>query len=86
MAHDKNVPFIKAINYLLYISSVFGLVCYSFTEYYRKKVLVNTVIGNVWAICSLILFVGVYHHIMAAIYFDGKFDSGRFSRHFNRFS
>lgn len=78
MAQNRKVEFIKSFNYLFYVSKMFGLVCYNFADYYHKKMLANSIIGNVWTISSLVTFVVVYHHIVARIYFDGKsFDSGK---------
>lgn len=78
MAYNRKVEFKTSFNYLFYVSKMFGLVCYNFADYYHKKVLANSIIGNVWSISSLVISVVVYHHIVASIYFDGKsFDSGK---------
>lgn len=74
---EPKIEFIKSLNYLFYVSKVFGLVCYTYVDYYRNKVLVNTILGNVWSVMSLVVFGCVYHYIVAGIYFDGKsLDSG----------
>lgn len=75
--NEPKIEFIKSFNLLFYVSKVFGLVCYTYVDYYRNKVLVSTILGNVWSVMSLVLCGSVYHYIVAGIYFDGKsLDSG----------
>uniref|UniRef100_A0A182M505 Gustatory receptor n=1 Tax=Anopheles culicifacies TaxID=139723 RepID=A0A182M505_9DIPT len=46
---------------LFYISSIFGVIPYSLWAYAKRTVLQLSILGNVWVVCSLIVYTALYH-------------------------
>uniref|UniRef100_A0A182R7N4 Gustatory receptor n=1 Tax=Anopheles funestus TaxID=62324 RepID=A0A182R7N4_ANOFN len=46
---------------LFYISSIFGVIPYSLWAFAKRTVLQLSILGNVWVICSLIVYTALYH-------------------------
>lgn len=72
--------FTVAINFIFYISELYGLIPYSVHDFYRSKVLASSFMGNIKSLGFLLAYVSAYHFILARTYFDGQtFDSGKFN-------
>lgn len=70
--------FTGAINFIFYISELYGLIPYSMLHFYRSKVLSSSFRGNIQSFGFLLGYVSAYHFILARTYFDGQtFDSGK---------
>ncbi|XP_053666048.1 gustatory receptor for bitter taste 66a-like [Anopheles marshallii] len=46
---------------LFYISSIFGVIPYSLWAFAKRTVLQLSILGNLWVVCSLIVYTALYH-------------------------
>ncbi|XP_035900025.1 gustatory receptor for bitter taste 66a [Anopheles stephensi] len=46
---------------LFYVSSIFGVIPYSLWAFAKRTVLQLSILGNVWVVCSLIVYSALYH-------------------------
>ncbi|XP_053673667.1 gustatory receptor for bitter taste 66a-like [Anopheles nili] len=61
MTVNANYGLLRSLNVLFYISSIFGVIPYSLRVFAKRHVLQVSIIGNVWVVCSLIVYTGLYH-------------------------
>uniref|UniRef100_A0A182W2J4 Gustatory receptor n=1 Tax=Anopheles minimus TaxID=112268 RepID=A0A182W2J4_9DIPT len=59
------VPVVRSLldsqSVLFYISSIFGVIPYSLWAFAKRTVLQLSILGNIWVICSLIVYTALYH-------------------------
>lgn len=73
----ENLSFVKSLSALFYVSKIFGIIPYSVTEFYRNKKLSTSILGNVYSILMLVIYINLYHFVATSPYFDGTaFTSG----------
>lgn len=78
MAVKPNMNFSEAISYIFYVTKLFGLIPYSFSEYRVHKSLVSSYVGNFLSLTALFAYAFWYHYVVTQTYFDGNtFDSGK---------
>uniref|UniRef100_A0A182K9M1 Gustatory receptor n=1 Tax=Anopheles christyi TaxID=43041 RepID=A0A182K9M1_9DIPT len=52
---------LDSLHVLFYISSIFGVIPYSLWAFAKRTVIQLSLLGNVWVVCSLIIYTGLYH-------------------------
>uniref|UniRef100_A0A182PEG1 Gustatory receptor n=1 Tax=Anopheles epiroticus TaxID=199890 RepID=A0A182PEG1_9DIPT len=52
---------LDSLHVLFYISSIFGVVPYSLWAFAKRSVIQLSLLGNVWVVCSLVVYTGLYH-------------------------
>ncbi|XP_058118846.1 gustatory receptor for bitter taste 66a [Anopheles ziemanni] len=74
MAAAPTVPgLLHSLQALFYISSIFGVVPYSLWAFLKRHVLQLSIVGNVYVVCSLVVYTGLYH-VATTNYVDGDWE------------
>lgn len=67
---------IKSFRLLFYLSSINGLIPYSLSVYYTKKIFQVTILSNVWVVATTVYNIVQYHFSSFNFSLGDKADSG----------
>lgn len=63
---NSRAPILEALNFLFYISKLFGMIPYSLSDYIRKKQFKLSQLGNIFCVIACIHISIQYHFLTAA--------------------
>jgi hypothetical protein len=61
---NSRSPILESLNYLFYVSKVFGMIPYSLSDYITKKQFQLSQLGNIFCVLSCAHYVAQYHFLM----------------------
>lgn len=78
---NNETHFLEAINFLFYSTKVLGITPYSMKEFYRNRTISISMLGNIYSLVCLVIYIALHHFSVTAVYFNGKiFETGKFAQ------